>query len=140
MHNSFALTKWRQRSSGNVELVSFRFRRRVSLELEVLALRHQLAVLHRQRPGRAWLGRGDRLLWGWLYRIWPRCLEVMVLVKAVTVVQWRRRGFRRFTSGRPARRDRTDKDAFEFVGKRKASAPLGDDAGPADFLAPLSGG
>ena len=32
-------------------LVSFRFRRRVSLELEVLALRHQLAVLHRRRPG-----------------------------------------------------------------------------------------
>ena len=35
-----------------------------SLELEVLALRHQLAVLHRQRPGRAWLRRGDRLLLG----------------------------------------------------------------------------
>ncbi len=49
--------------SAMVSLVSFRFRGRVSLELEVLALRHQLAVLHRQRPGRAWFGRGDRLLW-----------------------------------------------------------------------------
>jgi hypothetical protein len=74
--------------SAMVSLVSFRFRRRASLELEVLALRHQLTVLHRQRPGRAWLGRGDRLLWGWLYRIWPRCLEVMVLVKPATVLQW----------------------------------------------------
>ena len=37
--------------SAMVSLVSFRFRGRVSLELEVLALRHQLAVLHRQRPG-----------------------------------------------------------------------------------------
>src|SRR5512137_2127295 len=67
--------------SAMVSLVSFRFRRRISLELEVLALRHQLVVLHRQRPGRAWLGRGDRLLWGWLYRVWPSCLKVMVLVK-----------------------------------------------------------
>src|SRR5271156_2408553 len=47
--------------SAIVSLVSFRFRRRASLELEVLALRRQVAVLHRQRPGRAWLRRGDRL-------------------------------------------------------------------------------
>jgi hypothetical protein len=80
--------------SAMASLVSFRFRRRVSLELEVLALRHQLAVLHRQRPGRAWLGRGDRLLWAWLYRLWPRCLEVMVLVKPATIVQWHHQGFR----------------------------------------------
>lgn len=77
-----------------LSVVSFRFRRRASLELEVLALRHQLAVLHRQRPGRAWLRRGDRLLWAWLYRIWPRCLKVMVPVKPATVLQWRRQGFR----------------------------------------------
>src|SRR5208283_4081855 len=66
--------------SAMASLVSFRFRRRVSLELEVLALRHQVAVFHRQRPGRARLGRGDRLLWVWRYGIWPRCLELMVVV------------------------------------------------------------
>src|SRR5271169_663600 len=82
--------------SAMASLVSFRFRCRASLELEVLALRHQLAVLHRQRPGRAWLRRGDRLLWVWLYRAWPRCLKVMVLVKPTTVVQWHRQGFRRY--------------------------------------------
>ena len=37
--------------SAMVTLVSFRFRRRASLELEVLPLRHQVAVLHRQRRG-----------------------------------------------------------------------------------------
>jgi hypothetical protein len=26
----------------------------------------------------------DRLLWVWLYRVWPRCLKVMVLVKSAT--------------------------------------------------------
>jgi hypothetical protein len=49
----------------------------------------------------------DRLIWVWLYRLWPRCLEVMVLVKPATVVQWHRRGFRVFwrwrsRSGRPS--------------------------------------
>ena len=53
--------------SAIFSLVSFRFRGRASLELEVLALRHQVAVLHRQRPGRARFRRGDRLLWAlWL--------------------------------------------------------------------------
>ena len=32
-------------------LLSFRVRSRASLELELVALRHQVAVLHRQRPG-----------------------------------------------------------------------------------------
>jgi hypothetical protein len=65
-----------------------RFRRRAVLELENLALRHQLRVLRRQRPGRPRLFVIDRLLWVWLYRLWPHCLEVMVLVKPATVIQW----------------------------------------------------
>ena len=32
-------------------LLSFRVRSRASLELELVALRHQLTVLRRQRPG-----------------------------------------------------------------------------------------
>lgn len=37
------------------------FRRRADLELEVVALRHQLNALRRQRPGRSRLYSGDRL-------------------------------------------------------------------------------
>lgn len=40
-----------------------RFRRRAVLELEIHALRHQLNVLRRQRPGRSRLFAIDRLLW-----------------------------------------------------------------------------
>jgi hypothetical protein len=40
------------------------FRRRADLELEVVALRHQLNALRRQRPGRSRLYSGDRLLSG----------------------------------------------------------------------------
>src|ERR1700682_1008699 len=84
-----------------------RFRSRAVLELEDLVLRHQLHVLHRQRPGRPRLFAIDRLLWVLLYRSWPRCLEVMVLVKPATVIQWHRQGFRLFwrwrsRSGRPS--------------------------------------
>jgi putative transposase len=83
-------------------LLSFRLRSRASLELEVIALRHQLGVLKRQRPGRAKLLDADRLLWIWLYRIWPQAINAMVLVKPTTVLEWHRRGFRlvwRYRSG-----------------------------------------
>jgi hypothetical protein len=50
-------------------LLSFRVRTRASLELELVALRHQVTVLHRQRPGRPRLFSADRLLWVWLSRI-----------------------------------------------------------------------
>jgi hypothetical protein len=63
------------------------------VELENLALRHQLHVLRRQRPGRLRLFSFDRLLWVLLYPLWPRCLDAMVLVKPATVIQWHRRGF-----------------------------------------------
>jgi transposase InsO family protein len=90
-----------------VSVLARRFRSRAVVELENLALRHQLQVLRRQRPGRPRLFAIDRLLWVWLYRLWPRCLEAMVLVKPATVVQWHRQGFRLFwrwrsRSGRPS--------------------------------------
>ena len=79
-----------------VSLLARRFRSRAVVELENLALRHQLHVLRRQRPGRLRLFAIDRLLWVLLYRLWPRCLEAMVLVKPATVIQWHRQGFRLF--------------------------------------------
>ena len=89
-----------------VSILGFRLRRRASLELELIALRHQVSVLRRQRPGRLRLFSTDRLLWVWLYRVWPQVLNAMVLVKPATVVQWHRKGFRtywRWRSRRPGR-------------------------------------
>ena len=71
-----------------VSWIVCRFRSRAVVELENLALRHQLHVLRRQRRGRIRLFTFDRMLWVLLYQLWPRCLEVMVLVKPATVVQW----------------------------------------------------
>src|SRR5258708_19061853 len=84
-----------------------RFRGRAKLELEVIAPRHQVAVLRRQRSRRNQLFAIDRLIWVWLYRLWPRFLNVLVVVKPATVIQWHGQGFRRSwrwrsKSGRPS--------------------------------------
>jgi putative transposase len=71
-----------------------RFRGRAELELELIALRHQVAVLNRQRRGPLRLYSVDRMLWVWLYRVCPRCLRTMVPVKPANVVQWHRQSFR----------------------------------------------
>src|SRR5271167_3081810 len=102
-----------------------RFRSRATPELENLALRHQLRVLRRQRPGRPWLFAVDRLLWIWLYRLWPGCLEAMVLVKPATVVQWHRQGFRLFwrwrsRSGRPS----IDREIRDLIRQMSSANPL----------------
>jgi putative transposase len=69
------------------------FRSRHDLGLELLALRHQLAVLKRKNP-RPRLSRGDRLFWLTLRRLWPKWSSVLLIVKPETVVRWHRAGFR----------------------------------------------
>src|SRR5262245_44027879 len=80
--------------SAVVSLFVFRLRSRAALELKLVALQHQLTVLRRRYPGRPQLSSLDRLLWMVLYRICPRVLDTMALVKPATVVEWHRQGFR----------------------------------------------
>ena len=97
---------WSRPTPVVISIFVFRFRSRAALELKLVALQHQLAVLRRQRPGRPQLSSLDRLLWVLLYRIWPQVIDAMVLVKPATVVQWHRKGFRlywRWRSRRPGR-------------------------------------
>ena len=91
--------------SAVVSILAFRFRSRASLELKLIALQHQLVVLRRQRPGRPQLSSLDRLLWVWLYRIWPQVIDAMVLVKPATVVQWHRKASASSGAGDHAVRD-----------------------------------
>ena len=69
-------------------------RSRAALELEVLALRHQLHVLGRSRRRRLRLTRADRLLWVWFSRVWSEWRAALVIVKPDTVIAWHRHGFR----------------------------------------------
>lgn len=84
-------------------------RSRAALQLEILALRHQLQVLGRPCHRRVRLTRPDRLLWVWLSRVWQGWRSAVVIVKPETVLTWHRRGFRllwtwksRRRTGRPA--------------------------------------
>src|SRR5436189_3956348 len=74
-----------------ISIFVFRFRSYAALELKLVALQHQLAVLRRQRPGRPQLSSLDRLLWVLLYRICPKVIDAIVLVKPATVVEWHRK-------------------------------------------------
>jgi Integrase core domain len=84
------------------------FRSRASLEAEILTLRHQLNVQRRKSPKRLGFSNFDRLVFAALYRISPRIVNALVIVKPETVIRWHRAGFRlfwrwksRFRGGRP---------------------------------------
>ncbi|MEO5378998.1 MAG: integrase core domain-containing protein [Magnetococcus sp. DMHC-6] len=72
------------------------FRSRFALQMEILALRHQIAVLQRTKPKRLNIHLLDRLLWVWLSHIWKGWRASLVIVKPETVIHWHREGFRLF--------------------------------------------
>jgi hypothetical protein len=71
------------------------FRSRATLQLENLALRHQIGVLRRSARKRPKLTSGDRLLWVWLSRVWGDWRSALAIVTE-TVIAWHRAGFRLF--------------------------------------------
>ncbi len=103
-------------------------RDRASLQLELIALRHQLTVLERKRTTRPRLTRIDRFFWVWLYRLWSGCLDVVVIVKPDTVIRWHRRGFRLFWTwkSRPRRRGRPQvpQEVKELIRRINRENPL----------------
>jgi hypothetical protein len=83
------------------------FKSRAALQLENLALRHQLGVLHRSVKGPR-LTAADRLLWAWLSEIWADWRLTLCIVKPETVIAWHKKGFRLFWTwkirlGKPGR-------------------------------------
>src|SRR5919201_5803943 len=79
-------------------------RSRAALHLEILALRHQLQVLQRTRPGRLHLANADRWLWAWLSAVWSGWRTALVIVKPETVIAWHRHGVRLFWTWKSRRR------------------------------------
>ena len=71
------------------------FRTRAALQIEVLALRHQLNVLQRSAK-RPKLTAADRFLWARLSRFWTGWRSALLIVKPETVIAWHRKGFRLF--------------------------------------------
>ena len=70
------------------------FRSRAAIELENLALRHQIGVLQRSARKRPKLTSRDRLLWICLSRLWSDWRSALAIVQPETVIAWHRAGFR----------------------------------------------
>src|SRR5271169_6424979 len=69
------------------------FRSHAAREAEMAFLRQQLLVLKRSAPARLRLRTADRLIFVWLYRLFPSVLEAAVVFKPETLVRWHS-GFR----------------------------------------------
>src|SRR5216683_3174497 len=104
------------------------FRTRAALQLEIIALRHQINVLRRSQRGRVRLSRADRLFWTWLRRLWPDWRSTLVIVKPETVISWHRKGFRLLWTWKsrhrqPGRPELT-KDVRELIRRMSCENPL----------------
>jgi putative transposase len=79
-------------------------RSRAALQIELIALRHQLCVLQCsvKRPR---LTAADRFFWGWLSTRWSHWRTALVIVKPETVIGWHRKSFRLFWTWKVRRGD-----------------------------------
>src|SRR5437879_1700777 len=85
-------------------LVASTFRTRAAQQAEIVALRHQIAVLQRSSPRRLRLKQADRLLWILLSRLWPGWRRCVYIVKPDTVIRWHRTAFSRYWIWKSRRR------------------------------------
>src|ERR1700726_2663817 len=64
----------------------------------------------------------------WLYRIWPRALNAMVLVKPATVIQWHRKGFRLYwrwrSRSRSVGRPKVSSETRDLIRQMSMANPL----------------
>src|SRR5262249_13860846 len=109
------------------------FKSRTALQVENIALRHQLAVLRRsvKRPK---LTSADRLLWAWLCEAWSDWRSSLVIVKPETVIGWHRKGFRLFWTWKVRRGQpgppTVSKEIRQLIRRMSRDNPLGCAAHP----------
>jgi hypothetical protein len=77
-----------------LDVVMLPFKTKARLEAEIIMLRHQLNVLRRHVRPKPRLAVADRLLFVWLYRLFPSVLDSVTIVQPQTVIRWHRTGFR----------------------------------------------
>src|SRR5437762_14072326 len=85
------------------------FRTSASLRAEILALRHQLAVLQANAPRHLRLKRSDRVLWLFLSRFWSGWRPCLKIVQPATVIAWHRRAFAWYWTRKSRRRPGRDR-------------------------------
>jgi hypothetical protein len=63
------------------------FKTQARLEAEISVLRHQLNVLRRQVPSKPRLTVADRVIFVWLYRLFPSVLSALSVIEPETVIR-----------------------------------------------------
>jgi hypothetical protein len=103
------------------------FRSRAVLQIEIIALRHQLGVLQRsvKRPR---LSKTDRAFWAGLSQAWADWRSAIVIVKPETVLAWQRKSFRLFwtwkvRNGQPGR-PKVSKEIRDLIRTMSRANPL----------------
>ncbi len=97
------------------------------LEVENVALRHQVMVLRRQARGRIRLTNVDRLFLVQLYRWFPSVLRVLAIIQPDTVIGWHRAGFRHYWLWKPRSpggRPRIDAEVRALIRRMSIDNPL----------------
>jgi len=69
------------------------FQSRISMTMEIIALRHQILVYKRKNK-QPEIRPTDRIFWSWLSRLWPQWKAAIYLVKPETIIAWRRKKFK----------------------------------------------
>ena len=105
------MQRWATLIAGMIDLLKLLggllvglFRSHAAREAEMAFLRQQLVVLQRSAPARLRLRSADRLIFVWLYRLFPSLLEAAVVFKPETLVRWHRSGFRLYWRWKSRRR------------------------------------
>ena len=100
---------------------------RARLEAENIVLRQQVIVLSRKARSRVRLRNIDRLIFVWLYRLFPSILNAIIVVKPETIIRWHRRGFRaywRWKSSRVGGRPKIDREIRDLIRRMSKENPL----------------
>jgi putative transposase len=108
-----------------VSVLPTTLRSRASLQAEILALRHQLAVYQHRYSARPRPQPPDRILWAWLSSLWRGWRDALVIVRPSTVIGWQRRRFRDHWRrlSRPGR-PRIDPEIRELIRRISSANPL----------------
>ena len=108
-------------------VVRSRLKSRARLEAENIVLRQQVIVLSRKSPSRVWLRNIDRLIFVWMYRLFPSILNAITVVKPETVIRWHQRGFRAYWRWKSRRRGgcpRIDREIRDLIRRMSKENPL----------------
>ena len=128
------MQRWATIRAGMIDLLKLLggflvglFRSQAAREAEMAFLRQQLLVLKRSAPASLRLRNADRLIFVWLYRLFPSLLAATVIFQPETLVRWHRSGFRvywRWKSRRRVGRPAVPADIRDLIRTMSRDNPL----------------